>query len=102
MQLWNGGAERLTGLRAFEAEGRQLLELDLDLPVEQVRAALRSVVDAGEVPGPVDVELTDRFGRPQRRRLTATPLLRRHGEVHGAVLTLADSPTRPGHEDSRD
>jgi two-component system CheB/CheR fusion protein len=100
--LWNGGAEQLTGLRAFEAEGRQLLELDVHLPTERLRAALRSVVDAGEAPGPVDVELTDRFGRAQRRRLTATPLLRRRGEVHGAVLTLADTPASSDRVDSLD
>ena len=92
VQLWNGGAERLTGLRAFEAEGRRLLELDTELPAVSVRAALRSVIVVGEVPDPVEVHLTDRFGRPQRRRLTATPLLRAQGEVHGAVLTLADTP----------
>ena len=91
VQLWNGGAEHLTGLRAFEAEGKLLLELETDLPAELVRTALRSVVVAGEVPPPLDVVLTDRFGRPQRRRLTATPLLRAQGDVHGAVVTLADS-----------
>ena len=92
VQLWNGGAERLTGVRSFEAEGRPLLDLEVHLPAVQVRDVLRSVVAAGDVPGPVDVELTDRFGRPQRRRLTVTPLLRGGGEVHGAVVTLADSP----------
>ena len=94
VQLWNGGAERLTGLRAFEAEGRPLLDLEVHLPAAQVRDVLRSVVVAGDVPGPVDVELTDRFGRPQRRRLTVTPLLRAGGQVHGAVITLADTPAQ--------
>jgi two-component system CheB/CheR fusion protein len=102
VQLWNGGAERLTGLRSFEAEGRPLLELETDLPAEPVRAALRSVVVAGEVPAPVDVRLTDRFGRPQRRRLTATPLLRAQGGVHGAVVTLADTSLTDDRVDSRD
>jgi hypothetical protein len=60
------------------------------------------VVVAGEVPAPLDVEMTDRFGRPQRRRLTATPLLRGKGEVHGAVLTLADTPAVVGRVDARD
>jgi two-component system CheB/CheR fusion protein len=92
VQLWNGGAERLTGLRPFEAEGHRLLELDLHLPSDAVRRVLRSVVVAGEVPEPVVIDLVDRFGRPQRRRLTASPLLRADGEVHGAVVTLADHP----------
>ena len=94
VQLWNGGAERLTGLRAFEAEGRALLDLEVHLPAAQVRTVLRSVVVAGDVPSPVDVDLVDRFGRRQRRRLTVTPLLRAGGEVHGAVVTLADTPAR--------
>ena len=64
------------------------------LPVEQVRAALRSVVIAGEVPAPVDVDLTDRFGRPQRRRLTATPLLR--GRTARCTGRCSRSPT-PRH-----
>ncbi len=99
VQLWNGAAERLTGLRAFEAEGRPLLELDLRLAVDDVRTVLRSVVIGGELPGPVDVDLTDRFGRPARRRLTVTPLLRASGHLHGAVVTLADTP---GDRDQRD
>jgi two-component system CheB/CheR fusion protein len=102
VQLWNGAAERLTGLRSFEAEGRPLLDLEIDVPAEQVRTALQSVVVAGEVPTPVDVELTDRFGRPQRRRLTATPLVRGQGGVHGAVLTLADTSSVARRVDARD
>jgi PAS domain-containing protein len=34
VQVWNGGAERLTGLRAFEAEGRRLLDLDMQVPTQ--------------------------------------------------------------------
>ena len=54
VQLWNGGAERLTGVRAFEAEGRRVLDLDLSLPVDRVRAALlRQVVVEARPPAPV-------------------------------------------------
>ena len=95
VQLWNGGAERLTGLRSFEAEGRRLLELDLHLPSEQVRAVLRAVVVEAARPGPVDIALVDRFGRAQSRRLTVTPLQRSGGAVQGAVVTLADTPSAP-------
>ena len=91
VQMWNVGAERLTGLRSFEAEGRRLPDLDLHLPVDRVRAVLSEVVLSSGRPQPLEVDLTDRFGQPQRRRLTATPLLRREGDVHGAVVTLADS-----------
>ena len=90
VQLWNGGAERLTGLRAFEAEGQRLLDLELHLPVPDVRRVLREVVVGAGSPPPLEVEMTDRFGHEQVRRLIATPLLHRDGDVRGAVVTLAD------------
>jgi two-component system, chemotaxis family, CheB/CheR fusion protein len=93
VQLWNAGAERLTGLRAFEAQGRRLTELPLALPVERVGAVLANVVLRGERSGPLEVEIADRFGNAQSRRLMVTPLRRGSShEVHGAVVTLDDTP----------
>ena len=93
VQLWNGGAERLTGLRSFEAEGRRLLELELSLPAEpRARGPAPGGRARRQVPAPVDVELIDRFGQPQRRRLSVSPLLRGGSSVTGAVLTLSDTP----------
>ena len=91
VQLWNGGAEQLTGLRSFEAEGRRLLDLELNLPLDRVRSLLRGVLVEAEPSTQLEVELSDRFGRGQRRFVTATPLLRA-GEVSGAVVTFADRP----------
>jgi two-component system CheB/CheR fusion protein len=95
VQLWNAQAERLTGLRAFEAQGRRLTELPIALPVEEVNAVLAKVVLHAEAAGPLELVIFDRFGEPQRRRLSATPLRRGGpaGEVHGAVVTLTDSAT---------
>jgi two-component system, chemotaxis family, CheB/CheR fusion protein len=91
VQLWNGGAERITGLRGFEAQGQRLTELPLGLPDTSLRAGLADAVVRGVTPAPVLDEVTDRFGAARRRCLTLTPL-RRGGsdEVHGAVLTLTD------------
>ena len=41
-------------------------------------------------------------GRSRHRRLTATPLVRGAGDVHGAVLTLADTPAAAERVDARD
>ena len=92
VQLWNAGAERLIGLRAFEAEGRRLVELEVGLPDEQLRSCLREAVLQGRTPEPVDVPLQDRFGRPQTRTLSISPLRRADAEVTGAVVTLTDAP----------
>jgi two-component system CheB/CheR fusion protein len=98
VQLWNGGAEQLTGLRSFEAEGRRLLDLELNLPRDRVRSLLRGVLVEAEPSTQLEVELSDRFGRGQRRHVTATPLLRA-GEVSGAVVTFADRPPADGVEE---
>jgi two-component system CheB/CheR fusion protein len=92
VQLWNGAAERLTGLRAFEAEGLPLLELPTGLPPDRLRGLLGDVVLNGTAPAPLEVPVTDRFGARHLRRVTASPLRRPRSGVQGAVLTLADAP----------
>ncbi len=76
VQLWNGGAERLTGLRAFEAQGRRVLELDLSLPD---RAGARGPA-AGGCAGRAVRAGRRRADRPLRPvaapAVTVTPLLR--------------------------
>src|SRR5690606_15135013 len=44
---WNRQAEELWGLRADEVRGQHLLNLDIGLPVEQLRAPLRSCIADG-------------------------------------------------------
>ncbi|HEU0101137.1 MAG TPA: CheR family methyltransferase [Mycobacteriales bacterium] len=90
VQLWNTGAERLTGIRSFEAEGLHLLDLGLDLPADEVRGVLRDIVVLGQQRAELEATIVNRFGRRHQRRMLAHPLRRRQGDVHGAVLTLVD------------
>jgi two-component system CheB/CheR fusion protein len=90
VQLWNVGAERLTGLRAFEAEGLLLLDIELGLPVDELHTVLRKVL-AGEVPQDVvRGAVSNRFGQEVQRTITATTLKGSRTEVRGAVLKLVD------------
>ena len=78
VQLWNGGAERLTGLRSFEAEGRRLLELD-DRPAHP--AGARRPAAGGHRRGGAD----PRRGRAARPlRPAAAPAADRHPAAAGA------------------
>src|SRR5262245_65322792 len=40
--MWNSRAEDLWGLRADEAQGKSVLNLDIGLPVSELRGALRA------------------------------------------------------------
>ena len=44
VQVWSPGAEDLWGLRPEEAEGKELLSLDIGLPAVQIAPMLRQVL----------------------------------------------------------
>ena len=75
----------------------------LEALAEAIAVDPRALVEEAQALAQVAVgAAADRFGRPQRRRLTATPLLRAHGEVHGAVVTLSDTQATADRVDSQD
>jgi two-component system, chemotaxis family, CheB/CheR fusion protein len=87
--LWNTGAERLTGLRNFEAEGLLVFDIALELPLDELHSALRRVVLEGAEQEHLVAHVTNRFGKQLRRELTASAL-RGRGDLRGAVITLTD------------
>ena len=75
MRVWNAQAEELWGLRADEAEGQHVLDLDIGLPVEQLRQphprrCWQRLGDREEL----ELDATDRRGRAFRCRVTVLPL----------------------------
>src|SRR5262245_26204032 len=89
---WNHRAEDLWGLRAGEVQGRHLMNLDIGLPVEQLRQPIRSVL-AGETER---AELTllcrNRRGKSIRCPIRCTPLKSGTGEALGAILLMDEVP----------
>ena len=60
--VWNDAAAELWGLRADEVTGRRFFDLDVGLPVTDLRTPVRAVL-AGERPAPVELRARDRRGR---------------------------------------
>jgi two-component system CheB/CheR fusion protein len=92
VQLWNSGAEQLLGLRAFEAEGLLVLDIELGVPVDELHGALRSVMSGRERRVVLSAPVTDRFGQHHNRVLAVTELQRGEPEARGALLSLVDEP----------
>jgi len=60
---WNEGAYELWGLRGDEVQGQHFMNLDIGLPVEKLRTALRRVLAGTEIEQPIVIDAQNRRGR---------------------------------------
>jgi two-component system CheB/CheR fusion protein len=89
VQVWNSCAEELWGMRQEEAVDQHLLNLDIGLPVEQLKPLLRQVlVEDGEAPVNVDLDAVNRRGRQVRVSVSVSPL-RRAAQASGALIVMS-------------
>jgi two-component system, chemotaxis family, CheB/CheR fusion protein len=90
VQVWNDQSTELWGLRREEAEGENVLGLDVGLPADLLKAPLRAMLDGGEKRSEVVVQATNRRGRAIDCRIVMLPVhLDGHG-VTGAILLVED------------
>jgi two-component system, chemotaxis family, CheB/CheR fusion protein len=86
VRAWNKGARELWGLIEDEVRGKNFLNLDIGLPVEQLRSQIRSAL-SGEQHEPVTLPAINRRGRQIECRVAATAL-GSADEVHGVILMM--------------
>ena len=84
MELW--------GLRDDEVEGEHLLNLDIGIPVGELREPIRAVLAGAEQP-PIVLEGHDRRGRPVRIEVSLAQLHSHLEEVQGAILVMTADTT---------
>jgi two-component system, chemotaxis family, CheB/CheR fusion protein len=96
VRKWSRRAEDLWGLRSDEVVHKNFLNLDIGLPVERLRAPIRSCL-AGEAEFPdLTVEATNRRGRAIQVRVTCTPLISTPPETtRGVILVMEELDGRP-------
>jgi two-component system CheB/CheR fusion protein len=90
VQVWNQRMEELWGVRNDEAVGQFLLNLDIGLPIEELRPTLRQVLTEEESEQPVQlVRAVNRRGRNIDVQVTISPL--RSGTepaISGAIILM--------------
>ncbi len=91
IQSWNHKAEDMWGLRPEEAIEQNFLNLDIGLPVEQLRQPIRNCL-TGPVDGVTEVVLsaTNRRGRNIQCRVTCTPLISEQQQIQGVILLMEE------------
>jgi two-component system CheB/CheR fusion protein len=85
---WNHRAEDLWGARADEVRGQNFLNLDIGLPTDQLRAAIRASLTGETDFASVIVAAKNRRGKSIFCKVTGTPLLGSTREPRGVVLMI--------------
>ena len=86
---WNTRAEDLWGVRADEAVGQHLLNLDIGLPLDQLLPLLkRQVVATDGTHELLKLEAVNRRGRSVAVHVTISPLQRGDADASGAILVM--------------
>jgi two-component system, chemotaxis family, CheB/CheR fusion protein len=84
---WNAQARDLWGLTEEEARGSHLLNLDIGLPVDQLRDPIKAVLGGGSEDGEVVIPAVNRRGRSINTRVQFSPLTI-GGGVKGVILQM--------------
>ncbi|HEU4457194.1 MAG TPA: CheR family methyltransferase [Longimicrobium sp.] len=96
VRVWNRQAEELWGLRADEVEGAPFEGLDIGLPVDALRQAVRAAIGGRVRSEELVLDAVNRRGRAIRCRVTVSPFTESDRRVDGAVLVMDDaSPALP-------
>ncbi len=89
---WNDTAHDLWGLRGDEVVGKHFLNLDIGLPVGELRLPLRETL-AGEDGRELTVSGRDRRGRAVALRIALMPLVRGAGTPNGVIMLMRPDGT---------
>lgn len=90
VQAWNGRSADLWGLRDDEVEGEYLLDLDIGLPVEELRAPIKAVLSGKEAHAAIELGATNRRGRAIDVAVACTPLYGLTSEPRGVILVMEE------------
>jgi two-component system CheB/CheR fusion protein len=93
VRVWSPGAADLWGLRPEEAESKELLSLDIGLPVAEIEPMLRQVLTdaarSGAATDPVQyLSGVNRRGKTVELQVAASPMRTEEGTISGIILVI--------------
>jgi two-component system, chemotaxis family, CheB/CheR fusion protein len=91
VKVWGPGAEELWGLRADEAVGKPVSELDIGLPVRDVVPLLKSTLAGRPAKAETAVDGMNRRGRPVTMRVQCSLLRGEDGAAQGVIVVINDA-----------
>jgi two-component system CheB/CheR fusion protein len=93
---WNHHAEDLWGLRANEVRGEHLMNLDVGLPLPELRPMVRACLAGGPERHQATLRAVNRRGRAIECLVSCTPLNGSDHQVQGVILMMDERDAKPG------
>ncbi len=87
---WNQKAEDLWGLRADEVRGQSLVSLDIGLPAERLKVAVRACLTEGSEYEELTLDAINRRGKSIKCHITCTPIVGESKDRRGTILTMEE------------
>jgi two-component system, chemotaxis family, CheB/CheR fusion protein len=91
LTIWSRRAEELWGLRSEEVQGKSLFNLDIGLPVQELRSPIQMCLTGEADTQELVLQATNRRGRSINCQIVITPLLSLDGDCQGAILLMEES-----------
>jgi two-component system, chemotaxis family, CheB/CheR fusion protein len=88
--VWNRRSEIMWGLPEDEVQSRNFLNLEIGLPVEQLKKPLLSCLAGEKDVAEVTLEATNRFGQRMFYKVTCNPLIAENSKVKGAIIWMEE------------
>jgi two-component system CheB/CheR fusion protein len=90
MQVWNGHAQDMWGLRPDEVVGKHFLNLDIGVDVNRLRQPIRDCLAGQDSTHEATLPATNRRGKPIDCKVMCTPLLGTEKETRGVILLMEE------------
>jgi two-component system, chemotaxis family, CheB/CheR fusion protein len=87
VQIWNAHSRELWGVTPQEAEGHHILNLDIGIPVDQLKGPLKACISGASDREELVVEAINRRGKPFRCGIVVVPLRSPEG-ISGAIVMM--------------
>ena len=89
--MWNQRAEDMWGLRADEVQGKSFLNLDIGLPVGELRGMMRQVLTGDAEKKETSLDAVNRRGKAIRCHVSCTALITSKKKREGVILLMEEA-----------
>jgi two-component system, chemotaxis family, CheB/CheR fusion protein len=96
VKAWNEQAEDMWGLRSDEVRGKHFSNLDIGLPVDEVRPILGDCISGECESKEVTLKAVNRRGRAIQCRVHCSPLSETGAGIRGAILLMEEIGKQDG------